>query len=372
MERKGHFKKLYLYDAERYHAGRRPQIVREININNMTEKEINAKVAEIRSAQHKKNDAFREMCKKNPHASTGPRENINGTTLYASADLHNNIGNTSYASAHLRNNNGNTSYASPHLHNNNGNTSYARAHLRNNIEGEKGGPQNLLLATNGVPAVNIKKKKLTIKWDHNTGNTFVLFGASKSGKTTLMMKLYNKHFPTYKPLKMMLTTLFAMNPQIPLYGTGVGAKYLIKCPYLNDNSSAYIDWQRRLNKMNDNKYTFLNMFDDFIGVRHESIVNNLILTYRNSNMSAIICLQYVNLLSKAARSNINNIFLMHMNTDESIDVVIKAYLGSIIKRGRIDNPIQWYRDITADHNYIYINPLHSFIYISKTGEELDM
>jgi hypothetical protein len=214
-----------------------------------------------------------------------------------------------------------------------------------------------------------------IAFDEGTGNTFVLFGASKSGKSTLMMKIYNEYWPQHCEPKRTLTTLFAMSPQIPLYNEGESAKFIIKCPLDpmsgNHNVASYIDWQRKANKVSDNRYTFLNMFDDWIDVRHKDTVNNLIITYRNSNMSAIICLQYTNLLSKAARSNVNNVFLLHMNTDESIEVAIKSYLGALLKKIGVEqslpSQVQWYRDNTSGHHFIYINPHHGRVYLSKTN-----
>lgn len=221
-------------------------------------------------------------------------------------------------------------------------------------------------------------------FDKETGNTFCLFGASKSGKTTLMMKIYNEWWIDYAKPKKTLTTLFAMNPQIQLYSHGDEVKYIMKCAinpstYSNSgkNIEEYIDWQRKMNKLNDNKFCFLNMFDDWIDIRYKNIVNNLIITYRNSLISSIICLQYVNLLSKAARSNVNNVFLLHMNTDESIEVAIKAYLSTVLKKinnGPMDNisAIQWYRDMTANFNWIYINPHHGIVYVHKTKMKYQM
>lgn len=207
------------------------------------------------------------------------------------------------------------------------------------------------------------KKELNIRFDENTGNTFALFGASKSGKTTLMMRLYKEEFKKFISLKLLLTTLYAMNPQLPIYNQ----KYLLKFPVddidaMNRNEiKDYIEWQRKVNKLNDNKFQFLNMFDDFINMRYNELINNLILTYRNSNISSVLCLQYVNLLSKQARSNINHIFLLHMNTDESIEVAIKVYLQSYIKKHSILDPINWYKDVTRDHHCIYLKPAEDYI-----------
>lgn len=219
-----------------------------------------------------------------------------------------------------------------------------------------------------VQRVSGLQQSIKEAFDEDTGNTFVLFGSSKSGKSTLMMKIYNDWFTDQKKI---LTTLFAMNDQIPVYNTGSSAKYIIKSDKFDDNCAEYIDWQRRVNKNNDNKFHFLNMFDDFIDVRYNKMMNNLILTYRNSNMSAIICLQYVKLLSKASRTNANNIFLLTMNTDEAITDAIKSFLAGTIKRNKFcpeEDCIAWYRDKTSNHNYIHINPLHQFIYFSKSDE----
>lgn len=226
----------------------------------------------------------------------------------------------------------------------------------------------------------VKQKQLAVSgqvfdvsmaFDAGTGNTFVLFGASKSGKTTLMMKIYTQWFKDHKKW---LTTLFAMNPQINGYNTtSPSGKYIIKCSKFDAEASAYIDWQRKVNVLNNNKFNFLNMFDDFIDIRYSNVINNLILTYRNSNMSSIICLQYVKLLSKSARSNANNVFLLQMNTDESITDAIKTYLSSFLNRnkltdGSIEQGIQWYRNTTENHNYIHIHPQKGFVYLSKTKE----
>ena len=297
-----------LYDAERYHEGRSPTITKNINIVGKSQKQIDEEIVVLRNEQNEKNKAFRH------------KEPKKGPGIYYE--------------------------------------------MRKEQQEEANRNEQQLETISKI----VKGNKLKIPFDIGTGNTFVLFGASKSGKTTMMMKIYNEYFPEYYPLKRTLTTLFAMNPQLPIYTRARESRFIISCPRLDQNVEKYIDWQRKINKMNDNKFIFLNMFDDFIDVRYTSIVNNLILTYRNSNMSAIMCLQYVNLLSKAARSNVNNVFLMHMNTDESIEVAVNVYLRAILKKLSIENAVQWYRDITSDHNYVYINPTHGIVYLSMTHE----
>lgn len=236
---------------------------------------------------------------------------------------------------------------------------------------EKQREKNLLYQARGAESIMMKDKPVInmtyenpLILDENTGNTTVLFGSSKTGKSTLMMKLYRDYYDEKKTL----TTLFAMNPQIDLYGKK--DKYLIKCPYLNKNTLKYIDWQRLLNISENNKYNFLNLFDDFIDVRYNSLINNLILTYRNSNVSSMLCLQYVNLLSKQARANVNNIFLFRINSDESIEVAIKVYLYSLFNRLGVDKDshITYYKKLTDGHNYIYIHPASNRAYFSISNQ----
>ncbi len=208
------------------------------------------------------------------------------------------------------------------------------------------------------PIADSSKVKPPLILDEGTGNTAVIFGSSKTGKTTLMMKLYEIYFNP----KRSLATLFALNPQIQLYKS---QKYLIKCPYVNKNTTGYVDWLRKINKDNDNKYDFLVMFDDFIEVRNNSVINNLILTYRNSNISSIICLQYINLLNKMSRSNVNNVFLFRMNSDEAIEVAVRTYCITIFNKLKVSNHMNFYKELTDSHHYIYIHPSSGQYYFSK-------
>lgn len=300
-----------LYSSENYRNGKSGLMRKRIKIDGMTEKQIADKIIELKEGQKKKNADFNARYTK----SLGSKNGIDANIIDWANDVPENI------------------------------------------------KENNPIITSGS-FTNAGKQKFFPLFDEGTGNTFCLFGASKSGKTTFMMKLYNEYFPKYfLTKKKLLTTLYAMNSHIPLYKTD--DDLILKCDRLDSNVDSYIDWQRQINKKNDNVFHFLNMFDDFIEVRNKSILNNLILTYRNSNMSCIICLQYINLLSKQARSNINNIFLFKMNTDESIDVCIKVYLSSFVKKQNIEDPNNWYKSMTQDHNFIYIHPAKGRLFIKK-------
>ncbi len=203
--------------------------------------------------------------------------------------------------------------------------------------------------------------KLNLKLDQGTGNTTYLLGSSKRGKSTLMMHIFRKHYNK----KNFITTLFSINSQIPLYKS---KKSLIKINNFGKDAQRYIKMEQVANKRCKNKYNWSNLIDDVIDIRDNRLINNMILTYRNSKISSVICLQYSNLLSKQSRSNINNICCFAFNTDEAIEVVIKTFLkGAFNKLGirGLDEQIEFYRKMTMDHGFIYIHPESGMISFHK-------
>lgn len=197
------------------------------------------------------------------------------------------------------------------------------------------------------------------------GFTIGFFGSSKSGKTTLMMELYKQKFDKAK----YIATLFSVNSQIDAYN---GTKYLLKTSQFGIEEARYIRAQKYVNSKTDNKYNFMILLDDFIDIRHSQVLNNLILTYRNSNISTMICLQYVRLLSKQARGNINSVLFFYSNSEEARLEIIKIYLGSLFRKLGIA-PQGWdeaYQYYTRDHAYLYLHIATSTLWSSRKNEYL--
>ena len=197
--------------------------------------------------------------------------------------------------------------------------------------------------------------------DKGTGNTVFILGSSKMGKSTALMRIYDKYYANNK----YVSTLWTVNPQIPLYK---GHKKLLKAGVWNDDAEDIIKQQKKIQTGTKNKYAFLNMFDDVINVRNNTLLDNLILTYRNSNMSSIISLQYSNLMSKCGRANCNNILAFGFNTDESIEVVIKTFLTGYLRKINVKDlgdQINWYKSMTSDHGFIYIRPADGVVSFHK-------
>lgn len=177
------------------------------------------------------------------------------------------------------------------------------------------------------------------------------------GKSTLLMHLYDKYYSS----KEFISILFSINPHINIYKDH---KNLIQCNTFNKDTETLIKEQKYINVKCKNKYKFVNMLDDIIDVKFSALISNLILTYRNSNISSLISLQYPKLLNKSARANINNIILFNFNTDETIIDTIKLYLRNHFNKlgfKTFDEQLSLYKELTKNHGFIYLNTINNYI-----------
>ena len=210
------------------------------------------------------------------------------------------------------------------------------------------GPPNVNSALSNIKIT----RGLDLRLDPRTGNSTVLLGSSKKGKSTLLMWIYRKYYKK----KAWITTLFSINSQISTYK---GEKDLLKCNSFDVKAQKYIRLQKFINRKTSNRYNFANLIDDVIDVRHNKLITNMVLTYRNSNISTVLCMQYSNLLSKSSRANFNNVIIFGFNSDESMEVVIKTFLRSAFSKmgiKRLDDQIRFFKKMTKDHQFLYYHP----------------
>lgn len=201
----------------------------------------------------------------------------------------------------------------------------------------------------------ILQSDVNLELDRGTGNTLLLLGASKQGKSTLMMHLYRKYYNT----PAWISTLFTINTQVGAYKDTDGKDLLITVPTFNAEAQEMVKKAKALNTRVDNKYDFLFMFDDIIDQKYNKLISQLFLTYRNANISTIISLQYGYLLSKQARSNVNNVCLFRFLSDESIEAVVSTYLQGWFRKIGVrskEDQIVLYKELTVDHQFLYLNP----------------
>ena len=196
------------------------------------------------------------------------------------------------------------------------------------------------------------KNDINLKLNKGTGNTTTLIASSQQGKSYMMTKIYQKYYSSGK----WITTLYTQSPQSFGGINSVKSSNLIIFPGFDNK---VILCERLINRGTDNKYNFCNMFDDQINIRDNKIINDSILTFRNSNMSTVLCIQYSNLLSKMSRANYNNILLGKLNTDEAIEVAIKTFLRQALKNIGINSladQINFYKKNIKDYGFIHYIP----------------
>jgi hypothetical protein len=220
-------------------------------------------------------------------------------------------------------------------------------------------PQEDSLAGQGVDEA---APDIDLKLDKDTGNSTVLMGSSKAGKSTLMMHLFLKYYAG----KEFVTTLFAENVQIPLY-TGPKKKKLV---LVNCYEPGLIKMAHFIQRGTDNHYRFCFMLDDIVDKRDDKALKKLVLSLRNSDMSSVVSLQFTNLLAKNSRANVNNILLFRFNSQEAIELAIAQFLKAHFRRMGIepDAMVDFYKKATADHGFIYLHPASDSISFHRLAQ----
>ncbi len=194
----------------------------------------------------------------------------------------------------------------------------------------------------------VKYEELNLHLDRGTGNTTAIIGSSKHGKTTALMYIANKYYSES------INFLMAHCSGAPVYKSAL-PKYTI----VTDKFDAdVIAAQRGINKYRDAPADFTNFIDDFINLKHSMTMDDLILTLRNSNISTVISLQYVNTMSKSTRSSVNNALLFGQNTDEAAEQCVRVYLTSWMKKNNVPPAmmVPVFHAITADHGFFHVVP----------------
>ena len=185
--------------------------------------------------------------------------------------------------------------------------------------------------------------------DPQTGGCSILMvGSTRCGKTTALKHILDRYFKKH------VGAIFSESAKAPAYQH-------MKYPLL-PLSVAFIPEVIRdsymINKELKNHYDFLYVLDDVPLAKNDKQLLKMLTIYRNSNISAIDCIQSPTMLNPTCRSNFNFVLLFHQNTTEQTEQIIKAYLrGYFPKNWRYEDKIEWYNKATADHHFIFIDNL---------------
>lgn len=216
------------------------------------------------------------------------------------------------------------------------------------------------LARYGIPQLS----DIDIYQPKTNASTVASMGSGQTGKTTLMVHVMKKLYdnPNW------IGYLYTLSPTIKAFSVLNEIKIR---PGFEKADEYMIEMMKYVNSNTDNKYPFINFFDDILeeGNKHNKVIDRLCLIYRNALLSTWLSTQYPKLINKKNRSNINSFVLFRFHQMDYLEEVIKSFLKpyflKILGKCNMDDMIELYHTATEDHGFIYISPFQDSISFHK-------
>ena len=214
-------------------------------------------------------------------------------------------------------------------------------------------PAKILYTQRTMPNV-IDDKPLKLKLpDQKTGGvSFALIASTRAGKTTMLKHILETYFDEH------LTILMSNSIHAPIY------KEIDDCIKSPLYSPRIIKEGYEINRKTKNHYPFLFVLDDVVDKKFDKELLKLLTIYRNSGLSCIISIQSPILLNSASRGNINFVLLGKLNSDESIEKVVRMYLMSYLP-GKVEEKVRAYKERTAGHHFFCVNNIDGSVFRTK-------
>lgn len=184
------------------------------------------------------------------------------------------------------------------------------------------------------------------------GCSIVMIGSTRSGKSTALKHVLDRYFSKH------VGVLFSQSIHANAYKD-------MKYPLIAKSGAfdpVLIHDMYAINKETNNHYPFLTIIDDCPLIKNDKELMKLATIYRNTGLSAIICVQNMSMLNPTTRSNINFVLLFKLNNTETIEKTIKGFLrGYFPPSWNYEHKISWYNKMTEDHHFIFIDCLNNTI-----------
>lgn len=203
----------------------------------------------------------------------------------------------------------------------------------------------------------IVAKPFDITLPTNGGVSFVLCGASRSGKTTLLKYLYRQYFKKH------ITVMFSLNTQAAIY-KDLSAKTIVSPEFLPE----ILEECHAMNVKSDNKWPFLIISDDYVGgrIKNDEQITRLLTVYRNAGMSSIFSFQGRTLLNPVGRQNANYVAILKQQTPHDWGNVIKEFLDMWLPMDMtLPEKIRYCQLATQDHAFFLIDNIEGCCYLTK-------
>lgn len=156
-----------------------------------------------------------------------------------------------------------------------------------------------------------------------SAKTACILGASFTGKTTFMVDQLNKLDPGEYDRIVLFTESTNADPLKNIrkdLDVVIFDRFCPSIPKLLKN----------INNETKNKFRFLLILDDCIELRNKTF-GKLILTMRNSNISTVVLLQHVKLITPSSRSSLHNYYITGLRP-EDWEYVLQSFLGSYFRK----------------------------------------
>lgn len=228
--------------------------------------------------------------------------------------------------------------------------------------------------------------KLILNQGTDTTTTAIIGSSYSAGKTTIMMnaivpdfygakRRYDKIKEEWIPTKQKkvningekieyINMLFCDNPGLKHYE---GYTDLIQCRGFDKPQQKIISDIQDIQIATKRKYRVSLYVDDILNTTHMGIVDKMFLSLRNLEISSCICVQYLYLISKKCRSNIQNIIFCKLLNAESIQNVLDVYLEPYFTSFGFPKKdhIALYMQLTDNFNFIHLHQGSNRIFLCK-------
>lgn len=187
--------------------------------------------------------------------------------------------------------------------------------------------------------------------------SFMLCGASKSGKTTLLKYLLKKFFKKH------ITMMFTMNPQAEIYKE-IDDKIIVSDTFHPE----LISEGHIINQEMKNAFKLLYVSDDYVGldIKNNKEITRLLTVLRNSNQSSIFSFQGRTLMNSVGRANCNYIVVLKQQCPKDWENVIKDFLDMWLPLDMtMREKIAFCQAATKNHQFFMIDQVKEECYISK-------
>ena len=194
--------------------------------------------------------------------------------------------------------------------------------------------------------------------DDKFGMSFLLLGATRSGKSTLMLHLWEKFF------KSQICILHTASHQSEIYkplAKAVACAPMF-CPELIAETS-------KINGATKNHYKFCHIVDDVVDKKNNKELIKLLTIGRNHRLSTVITGQELSIFNAIGRSNINFVCLFKLGSDMAIEKVVKQYLRSSFPSDMsLNDMIKVYKKVTENHGFFCIDNLNDKVFVSRLND----